>query len=149
VDRAQCGLWQKTWWGMLVMDRSYLCHPPIHCSIHAVFTVAPIAGLATRKSNASHSILCHIHSHATLHKLLYLLPKPLTPTPYPMHAVRSRRTPKMKTKKVSMRVGLVLAQKFLVDRHAVDALLGKLKCGEENSVDDTRSRHGHAEAWTS
>lgn len=68
-----------------------------------------------------------------------------------MHAVRSRRTPKMKRnveKKVSTPGGVVLAQEILVDRHAVDAFLGKLKCSEENSVDDARSRHGHAEAWT-
>jgi hypothetical protein len=56
---------------------------------------------------------------------------------------------RMKQEKVSARRGIVLAQEFLIIRHAVDALLSEFKCGKENSVDDARSRHGHAEAWVS
>lgn len=39
----------------------------------------------------------------------------------------------------------VFAQKFLVNRDPVNALLGKLKCCKENGVHDTRTAHGHAE----
>jgi hypothetical protein len=91
-----------------------------------------------------YTLLCYLAQNS-----ICLLPKPLTPTPYPMHAIRSRRTPENETRKISARRGIVLAQEFLIIRHAVDALLGEFKCGKENSVDDARSRHGHTETWAS
>jgi hypothetical protein len=39
----------------------------------------------------------------------------------------------------------VFAQKLFVERHPVDALLGKLKRCKENSINDTRAAHGHTE----
>jgi hypothetical protein len=41
-----------------------------------------------------YTLLCYLAQNP-----ICLLPKPLTPTPYPMHAVRSRRTPENETRK--------------------------------------------------
>jgi hypothetical protein len=40
----------------------------------------------------------------------------------------------------------IRGKQLLIYRHLVDALLGKLKRGKENSIYDARARHGNAEA---
>jgi hypothetical protein len=46
----------------------------------------------------------------------------------------------------SVNTFIVAAQKFFVNLHSVDALLGKLESSEENGVDHARTRHGHTKA---
>jgi hypothetical protein len=67
----------------------------------AVFTAAftEHSLLATRKmilvfNPMPYTLLCYLAQNP-----ICLLPKPLTPTPYPMHAVRSRRTPENEARK--------------------------------------------------
>lgn len=37
------------------------------------------------------------------------------------------------------------SQQLLVNFHAVNALFGKLECGEENGVDDAGAGHGYTQ----
>jgi hypothetical protein len=66
---------------------------------HRRNTATPTSKLETRKvilvfNPMPYTLLCYLAQNP-----ICLLPKPLTPTPYPMHAVRSRRTPENEARK--------------------------------------------------
>src|SRR5690242_9655148 len=66
------------------------------------------------------------------------------PTPSPMHI--QSKIANSQAQSNSVDTLLVSTQELFVNVHMVNALLGKLKCGKENSVDHARARHGNTQA---